>query len=135
GNSDNSTVVTAVRSAGSGTLQGTISLTPVDGVVTFANLCHNVATNITIAFSSSGVTGATSSTVAVSAAAASTLAFTTQAGNASAGSVFGVQPIIRSQDQFGNNSTAGLPASLNLSLSLTSGSGLLRGSTSLAIGP
>src|SRR5205814_8737645 len=41
-------VVTAARSAGSGTLQGTTSLTTVDGVVTFTNLSHNVASTITI---------------------------------------------------------------------------------------
>src|SRR5439155_16205236 len=39
-----STVVTATRNAGSGTLQGTTSLTPVAGIVTFTNLSHNVAT-------------------------------------------------------------------------------------------
>jgi hypothetical protein len=42
--SDNSTVVTAVRSAGSGTLQGSLSATAVNGVATFANLSHNVPT-------------------------------------------------------------------------------------------
>src|SRR5206468_2328531 len=52
GNSDNSTVVTAARTAGSGTLQGTTNITAVDGAVTYTNLSHNVATNITILFSS-----------------------------------------------------------------------------------
>src|SRR5262249_31369092 len=61
---DNTTVVTATRSAGSGTLQGTTNMTAVGGVVTFTNLAHNVANNITIAFSASGLTGATSDTVA-----------------------------------------------------------------------
>src|SRR5439155_22015420 len=48
---DNSTAVTAARNAGSGTLQGTTSRTAVNGLVTFTNLAHNVATNITISFS------------------------------------------------------------------------------------
>src|SRR5262249_1396235 len=66
GTADNSTAVTAARSAGSGTLQGTTSLTAVNGVVAYTNLSHNVATNITILFSSGSLTSATSSTIAVS---------------------------------------------------------------------
>src|SRR5262249_2203501 len=42
-----STVVAAARGNGSGTLQGTTSQTAVNGLVTFTNLSHNVATNIT----------------------------------------------------------------------------------------
>src|SRR5207249_4054230 len=61
-------------------------------------------------------------------------AFTTQPGNATAGSVFGTQPVVRSQDAFGNNSAVGLPASLNVNVSLTSGAGALQGATSLDIG-
>src|SRR5439155_20882272 len=37
GLSDNSTVVTATRSAGLGTLQGTTNMTAVDGIVTYTN--------------------------------------------------------------------------------------------------
>jgi len=64
---DNSTVVTATRSAGAGTLQGTTNMTAVGGLVTFTNLSHRYATNITIAFTSGSLTAATSSVVAVSA--------------------------------------------------------------------
>src|SRR6185436_3908710 len=45
---DNSTVVTAVRNSGSGALQGGTTLTVSGGLVSFANLSHTVATNITI---------------------------------------------------------------------------------------
>jgi len=48
--SDNSTVVTVTRSAGSGTLQGTLTATAVNGVATFANLSHNLANTITLSF-------------------------------------------------------------------------------------
>jgi hypothetical protein len=75
--SDNSTVVTATRAAGSGVLQGSTTVTAVGGVVTFTNLSHNVATNITIQFAS-GLTNATSSGIAVNPAAASRLAIQTQ---------------------------------------------------------
>jgi hypothetical protein len=66
---DNSTVVTAARSAGTGTLQGALSATAVNGVATFANLSHNVANTINLNFSSSGLTNRTSANVVVSPAA------------------------------------------------------------------
>src|SRR5207247_5326396 len=56
-NGVSSTSVTAARLAGSGTLQGTTSMaTASDGTVTFTNLSHNVASNITIQFTSTGAT-------------------------------------------------------------------------------
>src|SRR6185369_945579 len=67
--SDNTTIVTAARSAGSGTLQGTLTATAVNGVATFANLSHNVANTINLSFSSSGLTNATSANIVVSPAA------------------------------------------------------------------
>src|SRR5204862_6695240 len=67
--SDNTTVVTVARNAGSGTLQGTLSATTVNGVVTFVNLSHNVANTINLSFSSSGLTNATSANIVVSPAA------------------------------------------------------------------
>src|SRR5205823_13912605 len=57
---DNTTVVTAARLGGSGTLQGTTALTAVNGLVVFTNLAHNVATSITIQFSSGSLSNATS---------------------------------------------------------------------------
>src|SRR5437867_2503600 len=52
GTADNTTVVTATRGAGSGALQGVTNRTAVNGVVTYTNLSHNVATNITVLLSS-----------------------------------------------------------------------------------
>src|SRR5262249_7623639 len=95
---------------------------------------HLVANTITIQFASGSLTGATSTAISVSPAPASMLTFTTQPGNAAAGSAFGTQPVLVSQDAFGNNSASGLPASLSLTLSLTSGSGPLLGTTTLDIG-
>src|SRR5213078_423596 len=71
--------------------------------------------------------------IAVSAGPATHLVFTTQPGNATAGSVFGTQPVVCAEDQFGNVSAAGLPANLNLNLSLTGGTGPLKGTTSVDI--
>src|SRR5207244_11437554 len=128
------TSVSAARNAGSGTLQGPTTLTAANGVVTYTNPSHNVATNITLTFSSASLTRAPSTAIAVSPAAASQLVFTTQPGNATAGVVFGTQPVVKSQDAFGNNSTVGMAASLNVSLSLTSGTGPLQGTNTLDIG-
>ena len=58
--------VTATRSGGAGTLLGTTSVAAVAGVVSYANLAHPYATNITIQFTSGSLTAATSSTIAVS---------------------------------------------------------------------
>src|SRR5262249_51851881 len=99
-NDDNSTVVTAARNAGSGTLQGTVNATVSGGVATFTDLAHNVSGNITITFSSGSLTSATSSSITVIAATADHLVFVAQPGSATAGSIFGSQPALVSQDQF-----------------------------------
>src|ERR1041384_3820843 len=101
--SDNATAVTASRSAGSGVLQGTTTQTAINGLVTFTNLSHPVATNITIAFTSGSLSGTTSSSIAVSAAPASRLTIQTQpCATATAGVAFGQQPVVRLEDAFGN---------------------------------
>src|SRR5439155_20632537 len=96
---DNSTVVSAVRSAGSGTLQGTTNITAVGGIVTYTNLSHNTATNITIVFSSGSLLSATSSVVSVNPAAGNRLTVLTQPSvAATAGVAFAQQPVVRIED-------------------------------------
>src|SRR5207302_3380438 len=63
---DNGRVITAARSAGIGTLQGTVTASTVNGIATFTDLSHNAATTITINFTASGITGATSGNIIVS---------------------------------------------------------------------
>src|SRR6185503_10568819 len=63
---DNGRVITATRSGGTGTLQGTVTTTTVNGIASFANLSHNVATTITLNFTASGLTSATSGSIVVS---------------------------------------------------------------------
>src|SRR5206468_591149 len=75
---DNGRVITAARSAGTGTLQGTVTATTVNGIATFTNLSYNLAETITINFTASGLTSATSGNVVVSPATASQLVFSTQ---------------------------------------------------------
>src|SRR5439155_12792803 len=117
-----------------GTLQGTTSLTAVDGVVSYTDLSHIVATTISITFSGASLVSTTSTSIVVGPAVASTLGFATQPANATAGSIFGTQPVVQSQDAFGNNSSSGLPSSLPVTLSLTSGTGSLQGTASIDIG-
>src|SRR5205814_1516453 len=79
-----------------------------NGLATFTSLTHNVATNITISFTSGSLTNTTSTAIAVSPAAASQLVFATQPANGTFGAILATQPALRSTDQFGNNSTIGL---------------------------
>jgi uncharacterized repeat protein (TIGR01451 family) len=131
---DNGRLVTASRSAGLGTLQGTIGTQTTNGTAAFTNLSHLVANTITIDFASDPLTKVTSGSVAVSAATADRLAFTAQPGSATAGAAFGTQPVVKTQDAYGNNSTIGLGSSKSVTATLTSGAGPLQGTTNLDIG-
>src|SRR5262249_7003357 len=131
---NSSTVVSAARGAGSGTLQGTTNRSAVAGLVTFTNLSHNVATNITLAFSASGLSATNSSSIAVSPATADRLLFTTQPGSTTYGSALSPPPLLKTRDPFGNASTVGLGASKIVNLALSTGSGTLQGTSALDIG-
>src|SRR2546427_10714793 len=99
---DTGTAVTAARNAGTGTLQGSLTVASVNGVVSFTNLSHNVATTITIGFSSAGLAGATSDSIVVSPAAADHLAIQTQPSMTATGGVAcAQQPVIRIRSEEG----------------------------------
>ncbi len=66
--------------------------------------------------------------------AASKLVFSTQPVGGTYGSSLATQPIVKSQDQFSNNSATGLGVSKNVTLTLSSGTGSLSGTTVLDIG-
>src|SRR6185295_8677512 len=101
----NGIVITAARGTGTGTLQGTLTATTVNGVATFANLSYNVTETITVNFTASGLTSTNSGNVVVSAGAATQLAFATQPDGLRTGSPLATQPVVKAQDQFGNNTT------------------------------
>ena len=115
------TAVTASRATGSGTLQGTLSVIAIGGTVSYSDLSHNVIGTITIQFTGINLTGVTSDPIVVGPGIANRLAFTTQPGAAAAGIPFGVQPVVKTQDQFGNNSTVGLGANQNVSPTIFTG--------------
>src|SRR5207249_11984980 len=81
--SDNGRVITATRGTGTAALQGTLTATTVNGVATFSTLSYNVAETITIVFSATALTNATSASVVVGPAAADRLMFSTQPGGVS----------------------------------------------------
>ena len=75
-----------------------------------------------------------SGTLTVSAGPAARLVWTTQPGLATNGVPFGQQPVLRTADPFGNPSTNGLPATLNLTVAQSAGAGPLLGATSYNMG-
>ncbi len=125
--SDNSTSITATRTAGSGVLQGTTTATAAGGVATFTNLAHNVATTITVRFTSVPVlTPDTSSSIVVNPSTATKLAFVQQPTNTTAGASISPSVTVQLQDAF-NNSV--LQGGVSIIMSLNSGTGTLSGTT------
>ena len=121
---DNSTVVTASRLAGVGPLQGTVLGTARKGIVSFANLSHNVAGTITILFTSGALIEDTSAAILVKPAAAARLTFLQHPTNTTAGTVITPPVTVRLRDAFGNDvQTSGTP----VTIALTSGSGSISG--------
>ena len=82
-----------------------------------------------------GVTGSTNfGTLSTVAGTVTQLVFTTQPGGAVYGSLLSPQPTVKTQDQFGNDSTSELAANLNVTVAKTSGTGDLVGDATLDIG-
>ncbi len=134
GNLRNGDTLSISAASSSGTLQGTTSVAAVAGVTTFSGLFATNAASITLTFSSGALTPATSTSIAVAPANATQLAFTTQPASATVGSAFGIQPVVVSRDQYGNDSSVSLGASSILTMALTSGSGSLLGTVTKDIG-
>jgi hypothetical protein len=131
---DNTSVVTAARGNGTGTLQGTLTAVASGGLAGFVNLSHQVANTITLNFTCPSLAGVSSGDVVINPAAADRLAFTTEPADGLVGAPLATQPVVKTRDAFGNNSTVGLPASKNVTLSLTGGSGPLLGTVTVDLG-
>ncbi len=101
--------------------------------VTVVRYRDNTAGTPTITGALGGLTSATQIET-VTPASVSKMAFTTSPGSAVAGSIFGVQPVIRTQDQFNNNSTVGLGINRTVTLTLTTGTGSLQGTVTVDMG-
>lgn len=79
------------------------------------------ASDGTLSTSTAGGGGAT---LTISELSISQLGFATQPGKAEVGALFLQQPVVQTQDIYGNPSTSGLGISLSVNLSITAGSGL-----------
>jgi hypothetical protein len=95
-------MVTIAMGSGSGTLSGTTSVAAVAGVATFSNLSiNNPGKSYTLAASSTGLTGVTSSTFTV-AGPATQLAFTVQPANVAAGNSISPAVTVSIEDALGD---------------------------------
>jgi hypothetical protein len=101
---DSSTVVTATRNAGTGSLSGTTVMTAVNGLVTYTNLAATALSVITIDFTATLLGTVTSDPIDIQPEQppVPVLIITQQpSSNAVAGVAFAQQPIITVEDQYG----------------------------------
>jgi hypothetical protein len=128
--------ITLSLATGTGNLNGTLTqYTDANGIAHFNDLSLNQGGVKKLAASVTGGTVApTNSNPFNIILPAVGLSFITQPGLATTGSPFGQQPVLRTVDQGGNPTTAGLPAVQIVTVSLASGAGTLLGTTSYNIG-
>ncbi len=134
---DSARSIVLALSAGTGSLGGTTALTATAGQAAFTNLYIDVTGNkkltATAAALSPGSTSVVSNAFAIGASAAATVAFTTQPSASTVAQVsFARQPRIVIEDNYGNLVTAGPDATATVTLTLTSGAGVLGGTVSMA---
>jgi hypothetical protein len=126
--SDSTHTVTAARNLGTGTLQGTLTVTLASGVATFSNLSYQVAETMNIKFTTNaGAFTATSNNVAVSPAAASKLVFGQQPSNAISGTAIGPAVTVKVEDTYSNVVTSN-----GSTVTLTLSSGTFEGGSTTA---
>jgi hypothetical protein len=112
-----------------GTLMGTITRAASAGLATFDDLFVDRAGGpYSLAASSAGLTGATSSTFQVTVGPAFRLAFGTQPSSATAGSPILPSPTVAVQDQMGNTVTTS-SASITVAFASNPGGGTISGTT------
>ena len=111
----------------------TISVSFVNGVASVPLILNKAATQ-TIGFSLPDLTYAAANnlTLTPTRAAASKLEFTTQPSPSTlTGVAFAQQPVVKIEDPFGNVATSGADATVNVALTLTTGTGVLSGTTAM----
>ncbi len=129
---DNSSVVTASLSSGTGPLGGTVMAKAVGGIVTFTNLVDDTAESISLQFSGDQLNVGPSNNIVVSPDTPFRLVIHTQpSSTATAGLPFANQPVVYEVDQFGNLETA--DNSTLLTAALATGNGPLQGTTAITL--
>ncbi|MFN7453528.1 MAG: LamG-like jellyroll fold domain-containing protein [Pseudobdellovibrionaceae bacterium] len=121
--------VTVAISSGTGSLNGTTTVSAIAGVVTFTDLSMTVAGVKRLTASSAGLTSLQSNNFTVNPAAATALVYTTQPGGGSAASVWSTQPVLEVRDTYGNRVT---DSSAGVVVALTTGTGTLSGTVSVS---
>ena len=128
---DSTINITAAIQTGTGSLQGTTAKAAVAGVATFTNLRIDTSGAKTLRASGTltgpGAVTVDSSSFTVGAGAATQLVYTTQPSGATAGSVFGTQPVVTVEDAFGNTVTSGADSTINVTAAIQTGTGSLQG--------
>ncbi len=140
---DATAIVTLAQTGGSGTLGGTLSMSAVGGVADFTGHGLNIdlagankvltATKASTAGSGgAGALTATTGAFAIIPASATSIAFQTQPTGAVGGASLGTQPVLKILDAAGNTVTTGVDATANVSLAISSGTGVLSGTKTVA---
>ena len=126
--SDDFTQITANRNNGDGTLQGTTSIPVTDGIGTFTDLHHTLATAIDLIFSAPGFAPVISNSITVSPAAADSLIFAVQPSNANRNIALTPPVEVQIVDEYENY----VPQSgTQITLNINSGTGNISGNTAL----
>jgi alpha-tubulin suppressor-like RCC1 family protein len=116
---------------GGGTLGGTTTVNATDGVATFSNLFINAAaTGYDLTASSTGLTGATSSSFDITAGAASRFVFVTEPASTESGLTIEPAVQVAVQDNFGNT-IPGRTDLITVAIGTNPGGGTLGGTTAL----
>ncbi len=129
--SQNGVVVTAAIASGGGTLGGTLTAsTNASGVASFSNLSiSGTIGNRTLSFSATGLTGATSNTIALTAGSADHLSITQQpSSSAQSGVNFAAQPVLQLRDA-SNNAVSQSGVAITATIASGPGGATLGGAT------
>ncbi len=127
---DTSTVTLAIasgtpKSGGPGTLSGCTGAAPNNGVTSFSGCQIDlVGTGYQLTASDGSLISGISSTFNITAGTATQLAFTSSPGLSTAGSSFGLQPVVTIEDA-GGNTVTGATSSVTLTISTNPGGGTL----------
>ncbi|HEX3988335.1 MAG TPA: hypothetical protein VHZ30_02815, partial [Verrucomicrobiae bacterium] len=136
---DATKTVALTLTGGVGVLGGTVNMNATAGVATFIGLNINLVGNDKVLTATATLTAGlrtttTSPAFTIIPAAASQIVFTTQPSPSTVmGIAFAEQPVVTVEDQFGNTVTSALDqdSTAMISLTLTTGSGLLGGTASI----
>lgn len=131
---DETTQVTVTLTSGNGTLEGTTTVTVVNGVATFADLYIDVSGSITLTFTAEGLTSVTTVITIVPAPTSSSSVLELIGSpplSVTAGQVISPAPVVEIFDQYGNLETT--DSTTQITVILMAGGGKLEGTTTVSV--